>query len=176
MAVGILTYANIVSARGISRFCGEVAEAGADSLLVADVPSLEAGPYAAGAQAAGIDLVMIAAPNTPAATIGRIAVLSSGCTYCVARPGVTGADLSLELDHRRLFAMLEEAGAAPPVLGFGIATPGHVREALAHGAAGIICGSAIVERITRGASPAELAAFIGALKRATVLDLASVAD
>ena len=55
VAVGILTYANIVSARGISRFCGEVAEAGADSLLVADVPSLEAGTYAAGAQAAGID-------------------------------------------------------------------------------------------------------------------------
>ena len=47
--VGILTYANIVAARAIERFAAELAEAGADSLLVADVPSLEAGPYAAAA-------------------------------------------------------------------------------------------------------------------------------
>lgn len=174
--VGILTYANIVAARGIDRFSVELAGAGADSLLVADVPSLEAEPYAAAARAAGIDLVMIAAPNTPAATIARIAELSSGYTYCVARPGVTGADRSLRLDHRRLFGLLEAAGAAPPVLGFGIATPDHVREAIAHGAAGIICGSAIVERIARGQGPAEIRAFIGALKRASVLDLADAAD
>ena len=42
--VGILTYANIVAARGLDRFASELAEAGADSLLVADVPSLEAQP------------------------------------------------------------------------------------------------------------------------------------
>ena len=174
--VGILTYANIVGARGIDQFSAELAEAGADSLMVADVPSLEAGPYAAAARAAGIDLVMIAAPNTPAETIARIAGLSSGYTYCVARPGVTGADRSLKLDHRRLFALLAQAGAAPPVLGFGIATPDHVREAVAHGAAGVICGSAIVQRTANGESAARLAEFVAALKRATVLDLASVAD
>ena len=78
--IGILTYANIVAARGIERFADELAEAGADSLLVADVPSLEAAPYAAAAKAVGVDLVMIAAPNTPEDVIGRIAALSSGYT------------------------------------------------------------------------------------------------
>ena len=177
--VGILTYANILAARGIERFAEELAEAGADSLLVADVPSLEAEPYAEAAKAAGIDLVMIVAPNTPRPTIGRIARLSSGYTYCVARPGVTGADRQLQLDHRDLFAALEEAGAAPPILGFGISSAAQVREALAHGAAGVICGSAIVDRIGRGAPPSEVAAFVGELKAATVpqrLDLATVAD
>src|SRR3954468_3945330 len=42
--LGILTYANIVVAR--SGFMREAAEAGADSLLIADVPSLEAEPFA----------------------------------------------------------------------------------------------------------------------------------
>jgi len=176
--IGILTYANIVAARGIARFARELADAGADSLLVADVPSLEAEPYAAAARAAGIDLVMIAAPNTPPATLKRIAALGSGYCYCVARPGVTGADQSLRLDHQPLFAALAEAGAAPPVLGFGIASPAQVAEALAHGAAGVISGSAIVDRIGRAAAPAEIAAFVGQLKAATAaqrLDFATAA-
>ncbi len=173
--VGILTYANIVAARGIGRFAAELAEAGADSLLVADVPTLEAGPYAAAARAAGIDLVMIAAPNTPPPTLDRIAALSSGYTYCVARPGVTGADERLQLDHQPLFAALAEAGAAPPVLGFGIARPEQVAEALVHGAAGVINGSALVERVAKGETPAQLASFVAVLKAATVLDFAQAA-
>jgi tryptophan synthase alpha chain len=172
--VGILTYANIVAARGIGHFSGELAETGADSLLIADVPTLEAEPYAAAARGAGIDLVMIAAPNTPRPTLNRIAELGSGYTYCVARPGVTGADRRLQLDHKPLFAALAEAGAAPLVLGFGIASPGRVGEALAHGAAGVISGSALVERVARGETPTELASFVAALNAATVLDFAPV--
>ena len=163
--VGILTYANIVAARGIERFCAELAAAGVDSLLVADVPSLEAEPYAAAARAAGIDLVMIAAPNTPRPTLARIAALSSGYTYCVARAGVTGADAELSLDHAPLFTALDEVGAPPPVLGFGISSPDQVRQALASGAAGVISGSAIVARVDQG--PAAVREFVAGMKAAT---------
>lgn len=163
--IGILTYANIVAARGIAAFCGELALAGVDSLLVADVPSLEAAPYAAAARAAGIDLVMIAAPNTPRDTLRKIAALSSGYTYCVARAGVTGADSELSLDHGELFAALGEAGAPPPVLGFGISSPAQVRQALASGAAGVISGSAIVQRVSEG--PAAVRDFVRSMKTAT---------
>ena len=163
--IGILTYANIVAARGIDTFCAELAAAGVDSLLVADVPSLEAAPYAAAARAAGIDLVMIAAPNTPRVTLAKIASLSSGYTYCVARAGVTGADAELALDHGALFAALAEAGAPPPVLGFGISSPGQVRQALASGAAGVISGSAIVARVGEG--PGAVRAFVRSMKAAT---------
>ena len=165
--VGILTYANIVAARGIARFAVELAAAGVDSLLIADVPSIEAAPYAAAAKAAGIDLVMIAAPNTPRAVLDRIAALSSGYTYCVARAGVTGADQQLALDHGPLFGALAQAGAPPPVLGFGIATPEHVAQAIASGAAGVISGSAIVKLIGEGRPPREVAAFVASLKQGT---------
>lgn len=167
--VGILTYANIVAARGIERFAAELAEAGADSLLVADVPTLEAQPYFDAAGKAGIDLVMIAAPNTPLPTLERIAALSSGYTYCVARKGVTGADRAMELDHGALFDALARAGAPPPVLGFGISTPDHVRQGLASGAAGVISGSAVVQHMESGQPIDELRAFVAAMKSATKL-------
>src|SRR3712207_2813561 len=45
--VGILTYANIVLARGLEAFYRAAAEAGVDSVLVADVPLIEAQPFLA---------------------------------------------------------------------------------------------------------------------------------
>ncbi|MEO6433391.1 MAG: tryptophan synthase subunit alpha [Sphingomicrobium sp.] len=167
--VGILTYANIVAARGPVTFCNDLAEAGADSLLIADVPSLEAAPYAEAARTAGIDLVMIAAPNIGDSALTRIAQLSSGYTYCVSRAGVTGQGEGRRFDQRALFARLDQAGAPPPVVGFGIATPDHVAAVSAEGAAGVISGSAIVERIARGEPPAEIARFVSSLKSATMV-------
>jgi tryptophan synthase alpha chain len=165
--IGILTYANIVAARGTDAFCKAVAEAGADSLLIADVPTLEAPPYARVARAAGIDLVMIAATNTREPAIRTIAELSSGYTYCVARAGVTGAQSEISLQHRELFDALADVGAPPPVLGFGISAPDQVAQAIAGGAAGVISGSAIVRMIADGEHPHTVAAFVRRMKDAT---------
>lgn len=173
--VGVLTYANIVAARGIGRFADELAEAGADSLLIADVPSLEAEPYAAAAKRAGIDHVMIAASNTPPATLARIAGMGSGYTYCVARPGVTGEG-AIELNHAALFEALSELGAPPPVLGFGISMPDHVVEAMRERAAGAISGTAIVKLIEARRPPADLRDFVATMKAATRLRAASVSQ
>ncbi|WP_265569592.1 tryptophan synthase subunit alpha [Sphingomicrobium nitratireducens] len=142
--IGILTYANIAVARGVGQFAGELAKAGVDSLLLADIPSLEAAPFAAAIRAAGIAPVLIAAPNTPDQALAAIARLAGGYTYCVARKGVTGAKDDMELDHTRLFERLAALGAPPPVLGFGIGTAAQVRASLDAGAAGVISGSAIV--------------------------------
>jgi tryptophan synthase alpha chain len=164
--VGILTYANLLVARGRNRFVADAAEAGVDSLLVADVPSIEAEPYAEAARSAGLDLVMIVAPNTPGQTLTRIARLCSGYTYCVARAGVTGVRADLSLEHERLFGDLARLQAPPPVLGFGISSPDHVRQALLGGAAGVISGSAIIRLVEQG-SPEKVARFVAEMKAAT---------
>jgi tryptophan synthase alpha chain len=165
--IGILTYANIVVARGREQFCNELAQAGADSLLVADVPSIEAAPWADAATNAGVDPVLIAAPTTPQPALETIARLGRGYTYCVARLGVTGSGTAPTMGHRPLFADLARLGAPPPVLGFGISTPGHVAEAIASGAEGVISGSAIVERATLADGPAQVRAFCQLMKVAT---------
>ena len=170
--VGILTYANLVVARGRDAFYRSAAEAGADSVLVADVPMLEAGPFVDSAAKAGIAPVLIAAANTPPDRLARIAGLSRGYTYCVARAGVTGADEEVRLSHREMFAALRAHCAPPLVLGFGIARPDHVRKALASGAAGVICGSAIVSLIGNGQLE-RLSGFVAELKAATRLRAAA---
>lgn len=161
--VGILTYANVVVARGVESFYAAAAAAGVDSVLVADVPLLEAAPFLAAARSAGVAPVLITAPNTPPERLKRIAAEGEGYTYCVARAGVTGADSEVRFAGD-VIAALTAAGAPPPVLGFGIAEPGHVRLALAAGASGVISGSAIVDRIARGE---DVRGFVAAMKAAT---------
>ena len=159
--VGILTYANIVAAR--AGFMRDAAEAGADSLLIADLPALEAEPFAKAMAQAGLEPVLIAAANTPGATLKRIAALSRAYTYVVSRAGITGTHSGGQFDPAPV-RRLQDAGAPPPVFGFGISTPDHVRAALAAGAKGVICGSAIVDLAHRGG---DVAKFVRAMKAST---------
>jgi len=167
LPIGLLVYANLVVNAGADEFYQRAAAAGVDSVLVADVPSVEAEPFCAAAKRAGIAPVLIATPNAKPAQLARIAALGEGYTYLVSRAGVTGTETEAQLDHGELYAQLKELGAAPPILGFGISEPAHVRAALAGGAAGAISGSAIVRRIAAGFSPRELSRFVAAMKAAT---------
>jgi len=166
--IGILTYANIVAAR--AGFIRDAAEAGADSLLIADVPALEAEPFAREMDQAGIEPVLIAAANTPDATLARIASLSKAYTYCVSRAGITGTHAGGQFDAG-LVERVKQAGGPPPIFGFGISRPEHVRAALSAGARGVICGSAIVDLASR---QGDVASFVQSLKAVTRND--SVAE
>jgi tryptophan synthase alpha chain len=163
--LGILTYANLVLARGRDAFYRAAREAGADSVLVADVPVDEATPFVAAARAWDVAPVLIAAANTPPERLRRIARLGGGYTYCVARAGVTGTAEEARFDHAAMLRVLRAEGAPPPVFGFGISRPNQVRAAIAAGAAGAISGSAIVERIARGEP---VRPFVEAMKSATL--------
>lgn len=159
--VGILTYANLVVAR--AGFMRDAAEAGADSLLIADVPALEAERFALEMEQAGVEPVLIAAANTPEPTLNQIAQLSKAYTYCVSRVGITGTHAGGEFDVG-LVERLKRSGAPAPVFGFGISKPEHVRAALDAGARGVICGSAIVDLASRGG---DVATFVRTLKNST---------
>ena len=161
LPVGVLTYANIVVAR--PGFMRDAAEAGVDSLLIADVPSLEAEPFTRAMEQAGVEAVLIAAANTPDTALQRIASLSKAYTYCVSRAGITGTHAGGQFDSQ-LIRRLEAAGAPSPVFGFGISRPEHVRAALSAGAKGVMCGSAIVDAAARGEDVTEL---VRSLKAAT---------
>ena len=165
--VGILTYANIVAAR--TGFMRDATEAGADSLLIADVPALEAERFTGDMEQAGIEPVLIVAANTPEPTLKRIASLSKAYTYCVSRAGITGTHAGGEFDAG-LVQRVKAVGAPPPVFGFGISRPEHVRRALSAGAKGVICGSAIVDLVSRRG---DVASFVQSLKAVTRNDSAA---
>jgi tryptophan synthase alpha chain len=164
LPIGLLVYANLVCHQDPAVFYGEAARASVDSVLVADLPTDEAGPVIAAAHRAGIAPVFIAPPNADRARLARIARLSEGYTYVTSREGVTGADDRLRRDQSALLRQLGELGAPPALLGFGISHPEQVRAALAMGAAGAISGSAVVQRMNEGD---DLAAFVRTMKAAT---------
>ena len=164
LPIGLLVYANLVCHRNPADFYANAAQAGVDSVLIADLPTDEAGLVLEEAKRAGIATVFIAPPNAGADRLGQIAKLSEGYTYVTSREGVTGADERLRRDQSTVLGDLRKLGAPPALLGFGISNPDQVRRAMAMGAAGAISGSAVVQRISDGS---DLAAFVQSMKAAT---------
>jgi tryptophan synthase alpha chain len=175
MPIGLLVYANLLAVNGASVFYKRVAEAGVDSVLVADLPIYEAEPFIRSASQHGVQAVFIAPPNADEERLRSIAERTQGYTYVVARAGVTGVDKNLDLKHKNIFDRLRRYGAPPALIGFGISRPEHVRTVLGAGAAGAISGSAVVNIVQKNANdpPAlirEISSFVRTMKSATNLD------
>jgi len=172
LPIGLLVYCNLVHAKGIHSFFARCAEVGVDSVLIADVPIREAGLYRSAAQAVGVQSVYICPPDASQTLSNKVAEMSEGYVYLLSRAGVTGADQELQTPAAEAIDELKAANSAPPLLGFGISQPQHVKAALENGAKGAISGSAVVKIVAEQLhdEPAMLAAlgeFIKTMKAAT---------
>lgn len=172
--IGLLLYGNLVFARGINNFYRDVAAAGVDSVLIADLPIRESEPFRQAATANGIAPIFIAPPNASETTLQKVADYGSGYTYVLSRVGVTGTETEAEMTGHKLIDILEKYQAAPSVIGFGISKPEQVVAALATGAKGAISGSAVVKIIESNLDDnakmlGELSEFVRAMKQATKL-------
>jgi tryptophan synthase alpha chain len=148
----IMTYANIVIQRGIQEFYSDAANAGADGVVIADVPLEEADPFCAAAGNAGIDPILFVSQTTSPERMGRILSKAGGFVYLVAALGVTGTRDEISPDAIDLLKRVKERTSLPVVPGFGIATPEHVRRYAAAGADGVIVGSALIRMVGEHAS------------------------
>lgn len=183
LPIGMLIYGNVPFTRGIDRFYREFHEAGADSILLPDVPVREGAEFAAAATAAGIDPIFIAPAQAAEATLAGVAAASRGYIYAVSRDGVTGTERESQTTGlAEVVGNIQRFGGAPILLGFGISTPQHVADAIAAGASGAITGSAItrlIDQHVEGEHPApghvvdpellhrELREFVTVMKAAT---------
>ena len=161
-----MTYGAIVEAYGRERFCADAAAAGAEGLIVVDVPPEESGPVRDAAGASGIDLVHLVAPTSRGDRLRAAAGASRGFVYLVAAMGTTGARERLDDRLAGLIGVVKEAANGTPVLaGFGISRPEQVRSVLDAGADGVVVGSAAIEAAERGGAAA-LEEFVAGLKGA----------
>lgn len=170
--IGLLVYANLVVSNGVDAFYAQCLRVGVDSVLIADLPVYEARPFVKAAEAHGVCPVFIAPPNASDEKLAEISGLTKGYTYVVTRSGVTGVGTEMKVENSSIFKKLKEKGAPPALLGFGIATPAHVRTALKEGADGAISGTAVVAKVVEGAGDisklcGELKIFVAAMKDAT---------
>jgi tryptophan synthase alpha chain len=164
----LMSYYNPVLAFGLRAFCRAAVRAGADGLIVPDLPLEEAGPLAAEAEPAGLDLVHLVAPTSGPTRMRMIARASRGFVYVVSLTGVTGARTELPGDLARNLRALRAITTRPICVGFGISTPAQAA-AVAPMVDGVIVGSAVVQLVERhGADPerlrTELGDFVAALK------------
>ena len=115
-------------------------------LIVPDLPMEEADAWSAAAAAAGIDLILLAAPTSGPERLGRIAERCRGFLYYVTVTGTTGARRELPDDLLQSLRAVKAACPLPVAAGFGISTPEQVRELCAV-VDGVVVGSRIVRAI-----------------------------
>jgi tryptophan synthase alpha chain len=139
----LFSYFNPLYRYGLERLTRAARDAGADGVLVTDLPPEEANGWLDHARAAALDTVFLAAPTSPDERLRRVAAASRGFVYAVSRTGVTGERDALSDDARPLVARLKQLTDEPVALGFGIATPQQVKAA-AELADGVVVGSALV--------------------------------
>lgn len=150
LPLGMLIYGNVPFTRGLDRFYTEFKAAGADSILLPDVPVREGAPFVAAAEKADINPIFIAPARAAEHTLEGVAASSKGYIYAISRDGVTGTEKESEtLGLDEVVANVARFGGAPVLLGFGISTPEHVADAIKAGAAGAITGSALTKIIEK---------------------------
>lgn len=155
---------------GVEQFAKDAAEAGADGVLVVDLPPEEAPEFKIHTDASGLNLVFLLAPTSTTERVELIADNASGFVYLVSVTGVTGVrpDLNYSLDD--LANQIKTTTGLPVGVGFGVSSPEQV-ETIAGYADAVIVGSAIVRIIEKHGHEKdillkELSSFINGLSGA----------
>ena len=167
----LMTYFNPVQKYGLERFAADAAEAGADGVIMTDLPPEEAGDWKKAADSAGLSTIFLLAPTSTKERIELTAKLDSGFIYCVSRTGVTGARSEMPAELEALVRTIKAASGGsdcksdpnkglPVVVGFGVSKPEHV-SFVTRFADGAVVGSALVNIIADHAESDDLVQSAG---------------
>ena len=153
----IFTYLNPIYAYGFGRFQEDAAAAGADGMLLLDLPPAEVRKNDEFAANEALHHIHLIAPTTPPDRRRELAQASKGFIYALSRTGVTGghSDPAADLDAQ-VAIIREDAGDTPICVGFGIRTPEQAGT-IAALADGVIVGSAIVKTVENHATSPDVA-------------------
>ena len=155
--VVLMGYLNPVEMRGAAAYAAQARDAGVDGVLLVDLPPEEAAPTRAAFNAAGLELISLAAPTTSDARLPRLAGEAQGYLYYVSFAGVTGASITDASQVGERCARLRALSPVPVLIGFGIKDAASAA-AMAPLADGVVVGSALVEAVSGASDPADAAA------------------
>jgi tryptophan synthase alpha chain len=153
----LMGYVNPILAFGMERFVAEATVAGADGLIVPDLPPEEAGEIETACQAHGRALVYLLAPTSPPERVELLASHTTGFLYLVSLAGVTGARDALPPHLADFVRQVRTVAHTPLAVGFGISTPEQAR-AVGQLADGVIVGSALIRAAGQSTDPVRAAA------------------
>ncbi len=144
----LMGYYNPILSYGIEGFAAAAAGAGADGLIVVDLPPEESGPLRQACRTQALDLIYLLAPTSSEERIGLVAGLASGFVYCLSLTGTTGARVELATGLAGFINRVRRRTPLPIAVGFGISKPKHF-QAVGRIAEAAVIGSAIIDEIDR---------------------------
>lgn len=162
--VVLMTYLNPIHHAGLEAFVSSAREAGADGLLITDLPAGADPELEETVRRGGVDLIGLLAPTTVPERIPEVARGASGFLYYISRTGVTGARRELRADVRREVEAIRSVSELPVAVGFGVSTPAHAA-LLAGVADGVVVGSALLD-VVGSQGVAKGGAFLASLRAA----------
>ncbi len=157
----LFSYYNPILAYGLERFHDDAVTAGADGVLIVDLPPEESDEMTSIWPEDAMALIRLVAPTTPGERMAKIGKSASGFLYLVSKTGVTGSE---GLDTSRIqthYNNLRAVSDLPICIGFGISTTEQVA-AVASVADGVVIGSAFERLIEEHAESANVADIIAA--------------
>lgn len=150
LPVFLMSYAGLVVARGVEVFLQEASGAGAEGLIVPDLPvDADEGLYARG-RAAGLAIVPVAVPDTRPQRLALMAATGARYLYAALRRGITGEHTELGRENLGFLSQAEGLGLRV-LAGFGISRREQVL-ALAPRAHAVVVGSRFVRAIREAAA------------------------
>ncbi len=142
----LFTYLNPIFSYGFAEFHKDAADAGADGILLLDLPPDEAELGDEFATRHELKSIRLIAPTTPEERVRSLATSSEGFIYALSRTGVTGAHGAPSEGIAAQVAKIKQHTRTPVCVGFGITTPEQAAM-VASAADGVIVGSAIVKQV-----------------------------
>jgi tryptophan synthase alpha chain len=165
--VVLMVYSNMVLAHGgAGEFAQRAAAAGAAGVIVPDLPLGEAEEIRDAFVGAGLALVPLVAPTTPAGRLGQICEVARGFVYVVSTVGTTGERETVPEELADLVAATKAEAEVPVAVGFGIGTSAQAAE-VGRVADGVIIGSRLVRAAGEAGSPQAAAEAVSSFLRET---------
>ena len=173
--VVLMGYYNPIHNYGTAAFLRDAKDAGADGLIIVDLPPEEDAELNEPAREAGLHVIRLVTPTTDAKRLPTVLRNASGFLYYVSVAGITGGAAADAGTVAAALAAIRRHTDLPIACGFGITTPEQA-VGFARIADAVVVGSAIVNRIAgnldqrgraRTGLVADVLAFTGALALAT---------
>ncbi len=158
----IFTYLNPILRYGWPRFIDDAVQAGAQGVLITDLPVGADAQIEQAIEASPLALIRLLAPTTEPQRMHEIASRAQGFLYYIARMGVTGARSELPPELIGAVKNLKAVTDVPIAVGFGVSSSKQVR-AIGEVADAVVIGSALIDAIGRGGA-SEVESFLRSLQ------------
>lgn len=165
----LMGYFNPVYAYGTEDFIKDASAAGADGLIIVDLPPEEDAELRIPAEQAGLDLIKLLTPTTNDERLKTVIENASGFLYYVSITGVTGTKSANIDEVGKHIAHIKTQTDLPVAVGFGIKTPEDAAN-MSKIADAVVVGSSIVDNMQQNQDDSDLPQIISeqvtALKQA----------